>query len=120
MGEDLACSYLKDHGLAIVTRNYRQKSGEIDIIAQDQACLVFVEVKTRKSLRFGQPFEAVTLKKQSQISRVALDYMTRHKLSDQPARFDVISIVMAADGKAEIEHLTNCFEAAIRDRKSVV
>jgi putative endonuclease len=111
-GEDLAAAYLKSHDVAIIKRNYRQKSGEIDIIARDQEWLVFVEVKTRKSLRFGQPFEAVTPKKQAQISRVALDYITRNKLSDQAVRFDVISIVIPKDGKPEIEHLANCFEAA--------
>ena len=113
LGENLAVAYLENHGVDIIKRNYRQKSGEIDIIARDQECLVFVEVKTRKSLRFGQPFEAVTPRKQAQISRVALDYMTRTKLSDQAVRFDVISIVMTKDGKPEIEHLTNCFDAAI-------
>lgn len=112
-GEDLAATYLKSHGVDIIKRNYRQKSGEIDIIARDQECLVFVEVKTRKSLRYGQPFEAVTPKKQAQISRIALDYMTRNKLSDQAVRFDVVSIVMCKDGKPQIEHLANCFEAAI-------
>jgi putative endonuclease len=112
-GEDLAVAYLKRHGVDIIKRNYRQKSGEIDIIARDQECLVFVEVKTRKNLRFGQPFEAVTPRKQAQISWVALDYITRNKLSNQPVRFDVISIVMTQDGRHEIEHLTNCFEAAI-------
>jgi len=99
-------------GFSILARNYRQKTGEIDIIARDGDCLVFVEVKTRKSLRFGQPFEAVTTKKQAQLSRVALDYLSRNKLLDQPARFDVISILLADDGKADIEHLPNCFELA--------
>jgi putative endonuclease len=112
-GEDLAVAYLKSHGVAIIKRNYRQKSGEIDIIARDQEWLVFVEVKTRKSLRFGYPYEAVTPKKQAQISRVALEYITRNKLSDQAVRFDVISIVITKDGDPEIEHLANCFDAAI-------
>lgn len=110
-GEDLAADYLQNHGLHIVTRNYRQKTGEIDIIARDGEYLVFVEVKTRKSLNFGQPFEAVTAKKQAQISRVALDYITRNKLHDHPVRFDVVSILMTSDEKIDITHLTNCFEA---------
>ncbi len=111
LGENLAVTYLKKNGYNIIKRNYRQKTGEIDIIARDSENLIFVEVKTRKSLRFGKPFEAVTPKKQAQISRVALDYITRNKLSDQAIRFDVISIVMIQDGKPEIEHLPNCFEA---------
>ncbi len=109
-GEDLAAQHLKKMGLTILARNYRQKTGEIDIIARDKNCLVFVEVKTRKSLRFGQPFEAVTQKKQAQLSKVALDYLSRNKLLDQSARFDVISILLPDNGKVAIEHLPNCFE----------
>ncbi len=111
LGENLAAKYLKKHGTKVIKLNYRQKSGEIDIIARDKKTLVFVEVKTRKSTRFGQPFEAVTPKKQAQISRVALDYITRNKLSDQAVRFDVISILITENGKPQIEHLQNCFEA---------
>ncbi|MCF8055362.1 MAG: YraN family protein [Desulfocapsa sp.] len=109
-GEDLAADHLLGRGFEIIVRNYRQKTGEIDIIARDRECLVFVEVKTRKNTRFGQPFEAVTKKKQSQICRVALDYMNRNKLLNHPARFDVISILIDKNGKAAIEHLANCFE----------
>jgi len=112
-GEDLAVSYLKKKGIKVRVRNYRQKTGEIDIIAQDGQWLVFIEVKTRKSLRFGQPYESVTLKKQAQISRVALDYITRNKIHDQPIRFDVISILLKSDGNTDINHLPNCFEAVL-------
>ena len=112
-GEDLAVDYLKKKGLTIRVRNYRKKTGEIDIIAQDGQCLVFIEVKTRKSLRFGQPYESVTLTKQAQISRVALDYITRNKLHDQPVRFDVISILLQSGGDTDINHLPNCFEAVL-------
>ena len=111
-GEDLAAHHLKKLGFSILVRNYRQKTGEIDIIARDGNCLVFVEVKTRKTLRFGQPFEAVTPKKQAQLARVATDYLSRKKLLDQPARFDVISILLPDTGNATIEHLPNCFEPA--------
>ena len=109
-GENLATDYLKQQGLSIVEQNYRQKTGEIDIIARDGNCLVFVEVKTRNSVQYGMPYEAVTARKQMQISKTALDYLTRNKLADQAARFDVISIIMKKDGKAEIEHLPNCFD----------
>ena len=112
-GENLAAHYLKSKGFQILVRNYRQKTGEIDIIARDGQWLVFIEVKTRKSLRFGQPYEAVTLKKQSQISRIALDYITRNKLHDQLVRFDVISVLMKSDETADITHLPNCFEAIL-------
>lgn len=110
-GEDLAASYLRNKCYKIIQRNYRQKSGEIDIIARDRDTLIFVEVKTRKNLSFGRPFESVTPKKQSQLTRIALDYMTRNRLTEEAVRFDVISILMSPDGEAEIEHLANCFEA---------
>ncbi len=112
-GEELAASYLKNLGFSLIERNYRQKTGEIDIIARDGDCLVFVEVKTRKGLLFGQPFEAVSTQKQGQLSRVALDYLSRNKLLDQPARFDVVSILLPDNGEADIEHLANCFESTI-------
>jgi len=110
-GEELASEFLKNAGLSIIVRNYRNKTGEIDIIARDQETLVFVEVKTRKSLTYGQPYEAVSRKKQKQICRLALYYMTRNKLHDQAVRFDVISIVMTSNENPKIEHLINCFEA---------
>ncbi len=112
-GEDLACDYLKGHGLKIIQRNYRQKSGEIDIVCRDQSYIVFVEVKTRKSLRYGLPYEAVTKKKQAQISRVALDYLTRHKCLNHAVRFDVVSIVITNNSPADIEHLKDCFDAIL-------
>lgn len=59
------------------------------------------------------PYEAVTQKKQAQISRVALDYLTRHKLLDQGVRFDVISIIIKGDGSHDTEHLINCFDAVL-------
>ena len=113
LGEDLAADHLLKKSYKIIVRNYRQKTGEIDIIAHDGDCLVFVEVKTRKSTLFGQPYEAVTKKKQAQLSRVALDYMNRNRLLKKPARFDVISILIDTNGKAAIEHLINCFEAGV-------
>lgn len=108
-GEDLATVFLKQKGFQIITRNYRQKTGEVDIIAKDGDTLIFIEVKTRSSLLFGQPFEAVTKKKQTQLNRIALDYMTRNKINNQAARFDVISILIEQNKKPKIEHLQNCF-----------
>ena len=113
LGEDLAVRYLKKHGFKVLARNYRQKTGEIDIIGRDGKWLVFIEVKTRKSLRFGKPYEAVTHKKQAQINRVALEYITRNTFHDQPMRFDVISIILQDGRNADIEHLKNCFEARL-------
>jgi putative endonuclease len=108
-GEELATAYLKQKGFRIIIRNYRQKTGEVDIIAKDGNTLVFIEVKTRSSLLFGQPFEAVTAAKQTQLNRIALDYMTRNRITNQAARFDVVSILIEKNKEPEIEHLQNCF-----------
>lgn len=91
--EERACEYLKEKGLRIVERNFRIRQGEIDIVARDKGTLVFVEVKYRKDALSGLPQEAVTYKKQKQISKVALFYLSFHKLSlSTPCRFDVVAI----------------------------
>jgi putative endonuclease len=110
IGEELAAAFLKQAGYTILVRNYRQKCGEIDIIAEEKGTLVFIEVKTRNSMTFGPPFAAVTERKQRQIGRVAQDYLARHKLFDRPARFDVISILMERDRPPAIELLSNAFD----------
>jgi putative endonuclease len=110
IGEEMAAAFLKRAGYKILVRNYRQKCGEIDIIAEENGTLVFVEVKTRNNMSFGPPFAAVTEKKQRQISRVAQDYLARHKLFDRPARFDVVSILMDRDRPPVIELLPNAFD----------
>lgn len=109
-GEELAAAFLRRKGYKILVRNYRQKCGEIDIIATDGGTLVFVEVKTRKNTAFGSPFEAVTEKKQRQIGRVAQDYLGRNDLFNVPARFDVVSILVQGEQSPVIEHLSNAFD----------
>ncbi len=89
-------AYLLDLGYSIRTCNYRLRFGEIDIIADDGPTLVFVEVKTRVGIAFGPPFESVTPRKQLQMSKVALEYIGRHGLTDQPARFDVVGVLFPA------------------------
>lgn len=109
-GEEAAVSYLKSKGYRILSRNYRQKSGEIDIVCKDGDGYVFIEVKTRHGSKFGDPVEAVTMRKQQQIHRTAIDYLARNNLLDAPARFDVIGIIMAED-RIEISHIVNAFDA---------
>ena len=92
IGESLAAEHLKARGCKILAKNYRARRGEIDIIVRDGEFIVFVEVKTRRSLRFGLPQEAVTIQKQRQISKVALAYLQAQNLLDAPCRFDVIAI----------------------------
>lgn len=109
-GEKIASDWLVAHGYTILATNYRQRFGEVDIIARHGDVLVFIEVKTRSSDRFGTPFDAVTTKKQQQLSRIARDYITRHKVTDTPCRFDVLSILLPADQPPKIDLLENAFE----------
>jgi putative endonuclease len=91
-GESLACRHLQAKGFAIVDRNYRCRSGEIDIVARDGGVTVFVEVKERHGQSHGEGFEAVTFGKRRRLIRAARLYAAVHGLSETPIRFDVVSI----------------------------
>ncbi|NCB48466.1 MAG: YraN family protein [Clostridia bacterium] len=109
-GESFACNFLKKKGLIIVERNYRTKLGEIDIIALDAKVLVFVEVKTRSSRKFGDPREAVNFRKQNTIKNVAMCYLLKNNLVDKvPIRFDCLAILGCDERNFEAEHLINAF-----------
>jgi putative endonuclease len=111
-GEQLAGRFLQQLGYRIVARGHRQRLGEIDLIALDQQVMVFVEVKTWRSGDAGDPSEAVDARKQERLTRAALIYLKRRNLLDQPARFDVISIVWPhADAQPKIRHFINAFDA---------
>ena len=110
-GEELAVAYLKKKGYKIIEQNYRNKLGEIDIIAKDHKTLVFVEVKSRKSAGFGHPKEAITYKKQRKISMVALSYLKSTRQLDTRARFDVITI-LNINGQPRVEIFNNAFDLA--------
>ena len=112
-GEDLACAELERLGYAIIARRYRQRGGEIDVIARDGATLVFVEVKTRDSHDFGEAAEAITPWKRRRMARIAVEYMMRHQIaeSDSPCRFDVVSIHFDG-GAPAIEIFRNAFDAS--------
>jgi putative endonuclease len=110
-GERLAARYLRRQGFKILARRYRTALGEIDLVARDGACIVFVEVKTRRSDVAGQPHEAVDAYKQAQLTRLALAFLKRYRLLEQPARFDVISIVWEGTrSEPQIVHYRNAFE----------
>jgi putative endonuclease len=107
-GEDRAAKFLVKRGYRILERNYRTRSGEIDLIAQDQGVVVFVEVKTRTNDAFGAPELAVTPQKQQRMLKAALAYIKYKKLHQVPCRFDVVAINAAAG--PEIELIQNAFE----------
>ncbi len=109
LGEEQAERFLKEKGYKILSRNFKTKLGEIDIIALDKDTHCFVEVKTRSSLRFGEPQEAVSARKQGQISRAALLFLKDHDLLDQRARFDVVAVDFS-EGKAKFDLIKNAFD----------
>jgi len=110
-GEALALEYLLGLGCALVEKNYRKSCGEVDIIVRDRDTLVFVEVKSRNSRVFGTPFEAVDVRKQRQLSRIAHQYLHTHHLAESLARFDVIAVQLYPDNRpATIEHIKNAFD----------
>lgn len=89
--EIIAQNYLREQGIEIIERNYRISQGEIDLIGQDSRYLIFIEVKYRKDDSYGQPWEAVSKKKQQKICRVARQFCYTRKIKKQ-IRYDVISI----------------------------
>ena len=90
-GETRAAEFLRTQGFQILAQNYRWRGGEIDLVARDGDCLVFVEVKTRRSHRYGAPEESITAEKQAQIVRTARHYLARHP-TDLDTRFDVVAL----------------------------
>ncbi|MCS7258016.1 MAG: YraN family protein [candidate division WOR-3 bacterium] len=108
IGEQLAIDYLKSLGYKILAKNYRCPIGEIDIIAQDQDVIVFVEVKTRKSDAVACPYESVGQHKQQKIKEVAQWYLEETSSENCETRFDVLSIVMKSPNP-DIEHFREAF-----------
>jgi putative endonuclease len=112
-GESLAAWYLKKNGYKIIEQNYRTPLGEIDIIAKEKKTIVFVEVKSRQSIRYGNPKWAVTPKKQRKVSMVALQYLKSTRQMDARARFDVVAVTSNHD-QPQIEIVKNAFELAYK------
>lgn len=113
-GEEIAANYLIARGYRILERNFSCKGGEVDIIAREpgSGCLLFVEVKTRRDLSYGVPQLAVNQFKQRQISKAALTWLSKNRLHDHQARFDVIALLLPPDGRHQVEHIVNAFELA--------
>ena len=108
-GERIALRYLEDKKYRILARNFRLFRGEIDIIALDRKILVFVEVKTRKSIDFGLPEESVTSSKQEQIKKIAQGFLTKNNLNETECRFDVVSLIFDEGKGFSIRHIQNAF-----------
>lgn len=111
-GEDIAAEYLVNNGFEMITRNYRYGHGEIDIVVKDRSNdhLVFVEVKTRKNLEYGEPEYAITKSKIKQLKKIAESYVYEKDLKEVECRFDVIAIIWNRETKPQITHFKNAFD----------
>jgi len=107
-GERTACDYLQKKGYEILKRNYRYKHKEIDLIARDRKTVVFIEVKTGRSKKFGEPLQKVGLSKRKRLVEVAQNFMQENDLAGFDFRFDVVGIDLEND-KEKIVHLPGAF-----------
>jgi putative endonuclease len=98
-GERIACQLLLKKGFDILARRHRGRSGELDIVAFEQETLVFIEVKTRSSIDFGEPWEFVDWQKQQILRRTAEEFIADHDLGQYVYRFDIVSVI---GGKAAL------------------
>lgn len=108
IGEEIACKHLEGKGCRVIHKGWRYKHLEVDVIVQDGPILVFVEVKTRRSIGHGMPFEAVDWKKQKKLDRAANSYIFKTKYQGE-VRFDIISIILSQDNAFEIQHIEDAF-----------
>ncbi len=110
-GEEIAVRFLRDNGFEIIEKNYRYGHGEIDIIVKDpdDGFTVFVEVKTRKNLEFGEPEYAMTKSKQKQVKKMAELYLYDKGIEEIDCRFDVVAILLTDKNNPEINHYKHAF-----------
>ncbi|MEJ2110484.1 MAG: YraN family protein [Acidobacteriota bacterium] len=108
-GERIACRFLMRRGFDVLARRYRKGHGELDIIAFEGGILSFVEVKTRRSKRYGEPWEFVDWKKQHRIRQTAESFIADNDLCEYVYRFDIVSVVLSKGSKVEVELFRNAF-----------
>ena len=108
-GEDLATAFLVDTGYTILDRNWRCPQGEIDVVALDGTETVFVEVKTRSSVAFGHPLEAITTLKLARLRRLAAAWCGVHPGNHNRIRIDAIAVIVPRTGAPQLEHLKRVF-----------
>lgn len=108
--ENLAADYLRGKGLELVSRNYRSRTGEIDLIMRDGKTLVFVEVRARGSDRYGGAVESIDFHKQKRLSRTAIHYL-QHTREQSACRFDVVAI--GRKNGPEIQWIKDAFSSAV-------
>ena len=108
-GEEVAAAWYEAAGYRVLSRNWRCRDGELDLVAGRPGVLVFCEVKTRRSDAFGGPAEAVTLAKQQRIRRLAIQWLAAHPMRTETLRFDVAAVRKAPGRAPEVEVLEGVF-----------
>ncbi len=108
-GEDAAVAYLERHGLVVLSRNWRCRDGELDVVATDRRRLVVCEVKTRSGTGFGAPAESVTARKAARIRRATQSWLAMHRVRWCEIRFDVIAVLAPPGGPLTLQHYEGAF-----------
>jgi putative endonuclease len=113
-GEEAAVGFLERSGYRVVARNFRCAQGEVDVVAEREGLLCFVEVRTRSTAAWGDPSHTVSWAKQRKVTKAALHYLFQHgdAARDRMVRFDVISVVGRGPG-ASVEHIPAAFDAGM-------
>lgn len=112
IGEEATVRLLRRRRYRIRELNFRCPIGELDLVAEHQGILVFLEVKTRTTSEFGAPFEAISPAKQRRLLLLATYYLTTRRLHGTPCRFDAVSVIVTPEGHVEhIELLADAFQA---------
>lgn len=105
LGEEIAAEYLSEHGYEIIARNWRSRSGELDIIARTGRTVVAVEVKTRTGTRYGHPLEAITVRKTRRLKLLLREWSREHLATGTPLRVDAVGITLLETSSPQIDHL---------------
>lgn len=108
-GERIAADFLRSNGYIILSANYRIREGEIDLIAEHDSVLCFVEVRSRQSAERGHPLETIDYRKRARLIRAARHYLATHPVGERAVRFDVVSIVYSP--RLELQLIQGAFDA---------
>lgn len=104
-GERVAARYLVDRGMSLLDARWRCDIGEIDLVLRDGDVLVVCEVKTRRSVAFGSPLEAVSAQKAARLRRLAARWLEAHRLRPAEVRIDLVGVLQTGHGAAQIDHV---------------
>lgn len=108
-GEELAVRHLQRHGVVVLSRNWRAREGELDIVGTDGRTLIVCEVKTRSGVGFGSPAEGVGSEKMARIRRLTMQWLSEHHCGFVQIRFDVIAVLMIPGQRPRVDHIRGAF-----------